>query len=159
MWFCLLLFCNSSNNLIPLQQYKVLQEFKKKSFAQTARFSPSGKYLALGSASENYAIIRLGPLLGIDFVPLNGGASRLPRWALDETLFRSGYGASLVQRHMIHGSQESILWVATTLKEFPDAIYTCNRYLEEGCLNTALRLKKTKLLMKSNTEFVHIASA
>jgi hypothetical protein len=139
---------------IFFQQYKVVQEFEKHSFTLAASFSPSGKYLALGSSNEAYSVVRLGPLLGIDFIPLSRGISRLPSWALDETLFRSVNGPSLVQRHMIHGSQDSLQWVASTLKQFPDAIYTSNRYRKEGCLDTALRLRKMKLLRLAVTTLV-----
>lgn len=111
--------------------------------------------MALGCSNETYSVVRLGPLLGIDFVPLSGGMALLPPWAQDETLFRSGYGPSLVQRHMIHGSQDSLQWVASTLKEYPDAIYTVNRFRKEGCLDTALRLQKMKLLRLAVTTLVN----
>jgi hypothetical protein len=55
---------------------------------------------------------------------------------------------------MINGSQESLQWVASTLKKFPDAIYTSNRYREEGCLDTALRLRKMKVLRLAVTTLV-----
>jgi hypothetical protein len=47
---------------------------------------------------------------------------------------------------MISGSKESLNWVAATLKEYPDAVFTFNRKQNEGCFETALRLRKIKLL-------------
>lgn len=129
--------------------YTVVQEIPRGSFATSAAFSPSGKYLALGSTNEPYTILRLGPLLGIDLVPLDGAKNRLLSWAMQETLFRSGFGPSLLQRHMMSGSHESLLWLTNTLKEFPDAVYTINRLRGEGCLDTALRLKKIKVLQEA----------
>jgi WD40 repeat protein len=137
-----------------VQKFSIVQEFERSSFALAASFSPTGKYLALGSSNEDYSVLRLGALLGIDFVPLDTAATRFPGWALDETLFRSGFGPSLVQRHMISGSQESLQWVASALKEHPDSIYTCNRSSKEGCFDTALRLRKIKLLQVAVTTLV-----
>jgi hypothetical protein len=131
-----------------------VQEFPREGFALSASFSPNGKYLALGSSNEPYLIVRLGPLLGIDLVPLDNGTISFPRWALKETLFRSGFGPSLVQRHMIHGSQDCLQWVANTLREYPDTIYTRNRLRNEGCFDTALRLRKMKLLQLAMTALV-----
>lgn len=128
------------------KDFKVVQEFQQKSFALSGSFSPSGKYLALGSASEPYAVMRMGSLLGVDLVPLSEHLGKIPEWALNETLFRSGFGPSLVQRHMMRGKQESLIWVSNTLREHPDAIYTLNRQRGEGCLETALRLRKVRLL-------------
>jgi hypothetical protein len=135
--------------LYETAEFKVVQEFRQESFALSGSFSPSGKYLALGSSSEPYAVLRMGSLLGIDLVPLNEHHGKIPQWAVKETLFRSGFGPSLLQRHMIRGKQESLVWVTNTLREHPDAIYTMNRLRSEGCLETALRLKKVRLLQAS----------
>lgn len=126
--------------------FKVVQEFRRQTFSLSASFSPTGKYLALGSFNEPYAIMRMGSLLGIDLVPLDERLSKIPEWALKETLFRSGFGPSLVQRQMMRGNQESLVWVSNILKAHPDAIYTNNRHRNEMCLETALRLGKVKLL-------------
>ena len=66
-----------------------------------ASFSPNGQCLILGSSEGIYSIVRLGPLLGIDLVPLDmhGGVEQLPPWALKEVLFRTGDGPSFIQRH------------------------------------------------------------
>lgn len=66
-----------------------------------ASFSPNGQCLIIGSSEGIYSIVRLGPLLGIDLVPLDmhGGVEQLPEWALKEVLFRSGDGPSFIQRH------------------------------------------------------------
>ena len=133
-----------------------MQAFERSSFALTASFSPTGKWLGLGNSNDNYSVIRLGPLLGINLVPLTlkAGVSQLPRWALNETIYRSGYGPCLIQRHMTQGGQDSMQWVATTLKEHPDAIYTFDRSQNEGCFETALRLRKIKLLKIAVTTIV-----
>jgi hypothetical protein len=135
--------------LYETTEFKVVQEFRQEGFALSGSFSPSGKYLALGSSSEPYAILRMGSLLGIDLVPLNEHHGKLPDWALKETIFRSGFGPSMIQRHMMRGKQDSLIWVSNSLREYPDAIYTMNRHRNEGCLETALRLRKVRLLQAS----------
>ena len=114
----------------------------------TASFSPNGQFLALGTAEGLYSIVRLGPLLGIDLVPLdlNGGVEQLPRWALNEVLYRSGDGPSFIQRHMLKGDQDSLQRVAKILHHHPGAIYAFDRQTNEGCFDTALLLRKPNLL-------------
>eukprot|EP00934_Nitzschia_sp_Nitz4_P009346 Nitzschia sp. Nitz4//scaffold208_size52459//21883//26692//NITZ4_006812-RA/size52459-snap-gene-0.6-mRNA-1//-1//CDS//3329541657//9336//frame0 len=126
------------------RNFDVVQELDCQGFALSASFSPSGKYLMLGSSAGPYTIVRLGPLLGIDLAPL--GSRSVPSWALTELLFRSGFGPSLIQRHMLLGNQENVQWISHILKEYPDAIFTLNRHREENCLETALRLRKVKIL-------------
>ncbi len=130
--------------------FTVVQEFTGSSFALAAKFSPTGKFLALGD-QEGYRIVRLGPLFGIDLVPLQ---PILPQCVLSETLFRSGNGPSLVQRFMINGDKECLKWVAATLKSSPDCMYTFDRKHGERCLDTALRLHKIKLLQLFVTTLV-----
>jgi len=136
--------------------YNPVQKFERDGFAVVGRFSSNGKYIALGTSNDYYSIIRLGPFLGIDHVPLSDKdvLSQLPPWALKETIHRSGYGPSLIQRQMMIGSHESLQWVARTLKDHPDAIYTFDRMQEEGCFDTAIRLRKIKLLKLALTTMV-----
>lgn len=140
---------NCSFTLHETKTYRSVQELSRESFASAAAFSPNGMYLALGNTHESYVVIRLGALLGIDLVPLDLTFGKLPDWALHQTLFRSAFGPTLVQRHMIRGNSDSIAWVNSILKEYPDAIYAVDRSRSEGCLETALRLKKAKLLQVS----------
>ena len=129
--------------------YKIVQEIKTKGFAQAAAFSGiSGKYLALGSVDDGYSVIRLGPFLGTDLVPLNLSSHQdfLPQWAMSEVLYRSGEGPSLLQRYMLEGSQESLRQAAHILKTYPDTINTFDRKTGEGCFDTALQSKKANLL-------------
>lgn len=121
---------------------KVVQEFNGTSFALAASFCPSGMYLALGE-SESYRIVRLGPLLGVDLVPLK---PIVPEWALEESLLRSDFGPSLIQRFIINGDKQSLSFVASTLTTYPDSLYTFNRRNGEHTLETALRVRKIKLL-------------
>ena len=129
--------------------FRIVQKIKMNSFALSAAFSGStGQFLALGTARDDYMIIRLGPFLGTDLIPLGttGGVDHLPTWALNESLYRSGEGPSLVQRNMIEGSQASLRRAASILQDHPDAIYAFDRSTGDGCFQTALQLKKPNLL-------------
>lgn len=140
-----------------LQSYRVVQELKTSGFALAAGFSGmSGQFLALGSAGEDYGIVRLGPFLGTELVPLNlgGGNLHLPAWAMKEVLYRSGFGPSLVQRYMLEGSQTSLRNAANVLNKYPDTIYTFDRRTGTGCFETALELKKPNLLKMVMTTVV-----
>ena len=113
-----------------------------------ASFSPNGHCVALGTNEGIYSIVRLGCLLGIDLVPLNleGGVEKLPPWALNEVLYRSGDGPSFIQRHMRNGEQDNLQRVAKILKEHPDAIYAFDRKAKEGAFDTVILLRKPNLL-------------
>jgi len=114
-----------------------------------ASFSPNGKYLALGSSSTSYTIMRLGPFLDLNLLPLNlkDGLGSLPSWALNEALYRSGDGPSFFQRQMSTCSgSENIRRVTTILRDHPNAVYTFDRKSEEGCFETVLRVQKPALL-------------
>jgi WD40 repeat protein len=137
--------------LFEMASFKVVQEFKCQGFAVAASFSPSGRHLVLGPSSEDYKVVKLGALLGIDHLPL---ATDLPEWALQQTLFRSGYGPSLIQRYMINGKQSSMKWVASALKKFPYCIYAFDRQRDEGCFATALRYREMKILQLAITTIV-----
>jgi len=136
--------------------YKAVQEINSCGFATSASLSPTGEYLVLGCASGDYSIVRLGPLLATDLIPLSPTSelSSLPSWALNEALYRSGNGPSLVQRYMLHGSPESVRLVAALLQCNPDALYTFNRTTGEGCFDTALSLQKPNLLKLTLTILV-----
>lgn len=148
-----LLVCtdNSMFFLYETKTYKVVQEFECNGFAVAGSFSSSGRYLALGNSIDAYMIVKLGPLLGIDHLPLT---KDLPIWALQESLFRSGYGPSLIQRYMISGKQTGMKWVAATFKQYPDAVYTFDRHRGEDCFATALRCREIKLLQLAITTVV-----
>lgn len=138
--------------------FKAVQEIPSSGFATSASFSPTGEFLVLGSAGGDYeySVVRMGPLLATDLVPLSPTSelSSLPPWALNEALFRSGDGPSLVQRYMLDGSPESVFLVAALLKRSPDALYTFDRTTGEGCFDTALALQRPNLLKLTLTILV-----
>jgi WD40 repeat protein len=138
--------CNFS--LYESQNFRLLQNFPSNGRALCASFSSNGFYLALGSTVESYSMIRLGPFLGTEFIPLNlpGGVTSLPESELKQVLFHSGKGPSLLQRHMVRGGPDNLRRVAAILQEHPNAIYTLDRCTGEGCFDTALRLKRPGLL-------------
>lgn len=121
-----------------------------------ASFSPNGQCLALATNEGIYSIVRLGCLLGIDFVPLDlsGGVEQLPSWALSEVLYRSGDGPSFIQRHMMTGEQDNLQRVAKILQQHPEAIYAFDRRANESCFNTAITLRKPNLLKLAVTALV-----
>jgi WD40 repeat protein len=128
--------------------FKALQETRSDGFALCASFSPTGMFLALGSGNENYKILRLGPFLAINLIPLalDGGIEQMPPWALKEALFRSWDGPSFVQRHMITGESDNLRRVASILRSYPNAIHTFNRRTGEGSFTTAVQQKIPNLL-------------
>ena len=128
--------------------YQLLLEFTCSGRAISASFSANGFYLALGSNEKCYNMIRLGPFLGTEFVPMNlaGGVTSLPDAELKQVLFHSGKGPSLLQRHMVRGGPDNLRRVAAILQEHPNSVYTLDRCTGEGCFDTALRLKKPGLL-------------
>jgi Ion transport protein len=143
--------------------YHVLQEISCDGFAMSASFSPNGIYLALGSANECYKILRLGPMLGTDLIPLtfDGGAISLPEDILQQTLFHSGDGPSLLQRHLVRGGSDNLRRVSALLHEYPKAVYTVNRQTGEGCFETVLRLQKpgmVKLFLVSLVDGTFLAT-
>lgn len=119
-------------------------------------FSPNGQCLALGTSEGVYSMVRLGPLLGLDLVPLDleGGVEQLPDWALNEVLYRSGDGPSFIQRHMRKGDQDNLQRVAKILRHHPEAMYAYDREANEGCFDTALLLRKPNLLKLAVTSLV-----
>lgn len=143
-------------SIFETASYKAVQEIRSFGFATSASLSPTGEFLVLGCASDDYKVLRLGPLLATELIPLTPTSelSSLPPWALNEALFRSGTGPSLVQRYMLDGSPESVRLVAALLKRSPDALYTFNRTTGEGCFDTALSLQKPNLLKLTLTILV-----
>jgi hypothetical protein len=136
--------------------YHCLQQVDCGSFAVCAAFSPLGTHLALGNLTEKYSLVRLGPFLGIDLVPIGtrNGLENLTPWALREVLFRSSCGPSLVQRHMIQGGHENLTTVVEILRHHPDALYAFNRATGEGCFDSALALKRPNLMRMAITMLV-----
>jgi hypothetical protein len=131
-----------------MKTYKAVQKIPVQGFGMVASFSPNGQCLAMGTAEGVYSILRLGPLLGVDLVPLDlsGGVEELPAWALNEVIFRSGDGPSFIQRHMRKGDQDNLQRVAKILELHPEAIYAFDRRAKEGFFDTALLLRKPNLL-------------
>jgi hypothetical protein len=86
--------------------------------------------------------------MGINLVPLNleGGVEKLPSWAFNEVLFRSGNGPSYIQRHMRKGEQDNLQRVAKILQQNPEALYAFDRKENEGAFDTAILLRKPNLL-------------
>jgi hypothetical protein len=145
----------SNFTLSMKQKYNAVQEVACSGFALSGAFSATGSHLALGSANDDYSVLRLGPLLGIDLIPLTLKAdTELPAWALNEAFYRSGYGPSFVQRQMINGSRESLQRVAIILRQHPDAVHAFNRLSGEGCFDTALSLWRPNLLKLALTTLV-----
>jgi hypothetical protein len=136
--------------------YKPVQEIQSSGFAMSAAFSPTGEYLTLGCASGDYFVVRLGPLLATDLIPLSPTSelNSLPLWALNEALYRSGNGPSLVQRYMLDGSPESLRLAIYVLQNHPDSLYTFDRTSGQGCFDTALSLQKPTLLKLALTTLV-----
>lgn len=136
--------------------YKSVQEILSSGFAMSAAFSPTSEYLTLGCANGDYSVVRLGPLLATDLIPLNPTSelNTLPLWALNEALYRSGNGPSLVQRYMLDGSAESLRLAVHVLHHYPDALYTFDRTNGQGCFDTAISLQKPNLLKLTLTTLV-----
>ncbi|KAL7564175.1 hypothetical protein ACA910_021149 [Epithemia clementina (nom. ined.)] len=136
--------------------YQFAQQIPCKGFAICARFSPDGAHLALGSAGGSYAIVRLGPFLGIDLVPLNvpRGNAGLPDWALAEVLYRSGYSESFLQRHIQAGHSDNIRRLSSILKEYPTAVFAFDRSNNETFFDTALRIRRPMILKLAITVLV-----
>ena len=128
--------------------FRLVQEFPCIGRALSTSFSSNGFYLAFGSSETCYNMIRLGPFLGTEFIPMNlaGGVTSLPEAELRQVLFHSGIGPSLLQRHMVRGGPDNLRRVAAILQEHPNAVHTIDRNTGEGCFDTALRLKKPGLL-------------
>ena len=61
--------CNFA--LYESKNFRLLQEFPSNGRALSASFSTNGFYLALGSNETSYNMIRLGSLLGTEFIPMN----------------------------------------------------------------------------------------
>lgn len=126
--------------------FKVVQEIRTAGLASAVRFSASGQYLATDSEKDDARVVHLGPFLSMQFIPLRGGIDGLPDWRLNEAIFRSGHGPSLIQRYMRDGSRDSLNQAAIILKQYPDAIFTFDRTSGEDLFDTAWTLRKPKLL-------------
>ena len=133
-----------------------MQEIPCKGLVTEISFSGiDGQHLSITNSDGVMRIIRLGPLLCIDFLPLTmKGINNLPEWAKDEIIYRSGDGPSFIQRCMYCGSQESLVCAATVLKDSPDSLLTFDRKKNEGCFDTAIRLRKANVLKLVLTKLV-----
>lgn len=143
-------------SLFESTHYQCVQEMSSHGFALCASFSPNGLHLALGSEKCSYLLIRLGPFLGTDYVPLQlaNHPGPFPSWS-KESLYRSCNGPSFLQRNMIHGGSDNLRRVSKILLEHPDSIYTFNRASGEGCFDTAMRLQKPGLVKLVVTSLVN----
>ena len=129
------------------QSFTVVQGIPTKGLASAVAFSGvNGAHLALDSDIDDAKIVHLGPFLSTEFIPLISGINGLPAWAVNEAVFRSGYGPSLIQRYMEDGSGDNLKQAAALMEKYPDASYTMNRLSGEGCYDTALRLRRPNLL-------------
>ena len=108
----------------------------------------NGLHLALDSSKRDTTIIRLGPLLSTDLLPIkeNENILELPKWVVNQTIFMSWEGPTLIQRCMMIGNQASIQQAALILKHYPDSIYSFDRSSNDTCFDTALYLKKPNIL-------------
>lgn len=126
--------------------FMIVQSFPHYGWGIATRFSgSSGQYLALGGRNGKLNILRMGCLLGTNFLPLCG-IDNLPAWALNEAVYRSGNGPSLIQRYMRDGSQQSLRHIGIILKKHPEAIYTFDRETGEDCFDTVHSSGKSILL-------------
>lgn len=118
---------------------------------QCVSFAPNGLFLLLGSTVEQYSIVKLGPFLGTAFIPLTvevvaDNQISLPNWVLSEALYRSCDSPSFLQRIMAMDGSECLRNVSYILRHHPKAFYTIDRRTGESCFDTALSLKKPRLV-------------
>ena len=97
----------------------------------------NGLHLALDSSKRDTTIIRLGPLLSTDLLPIkeNENILELPKWVVNQTIFMSWEGPTLIQRCMMIGNQASIQQSALILKDYPDSIYSFDRSSNDTCFD------------------------
>uniref|UniRef100_A0A7S4HP16 Ion transport domain-containing protein n=2 Tax=Odontella aurita TaxID=265563 RepID=A0A7S4HP16_9STRA len=126
--------------------FKVIQEIATSGLATSVRFSANGQHLAIDSEKGDAKVVHLGPFLSTQFIPLQGGIEHLPEWRLNEAIYRSGQGPSLIQRYMRDGSVDSLKQAAFILEQYPDAIFTFDRTNGENCYDTALAMRRPNLL-------------
>lgn len=142
--------------LLETESFQCLQEIYGSGFALCSRFSPSGLYLGMGFSNESYSMLRMGPFLGTDIFPMHidERVSKMPVWALNEVMYRSVDGPSLVQRHMMEGGPANLRRLKTIVKEHPNAIFAFDRLSGKGFFDTALALGKPKMLQLALTALV-----
>ena len=134
---------DSSFTLHDTSTLKAVQCIPSKGFASLVSFSgKNGCYLAISQSDGFTEIIKLGPLLSIDFLsPSNNHIiSSLPDWAFNEVIYRSPDGPSFLQRCMRHSSQDSLMCAAKILKEAPESLLTFDRVTGVGCFETAVEV-------------------
>mmetsp|Transcript_5230 Transcript_5230/g.9965 ORF Transcript_5230/g.9965 Transcript_5230/m.9965 type:complete len:1602 (+) Transcript_5230:107-4912(+) len=126
--------------------FKCVQEIRCTSMAMAIEFSgKSAQFLAISHANGDVKIVKLGPLLSIDYVPLHGTLD-FPSWAKDEIMYRSPEGPSLLQRCMLDGSKESLSCAEGILDEAPESVLTFDRTTGVGCFETAVELRKPNIM-------------
>jgi hypothetical protein len=126
--------------------FKCVQEIRCTSMAMSIEFSGSNaQFLAISHANGDVKVIKLGPLLSIDYVPLRGLLD-FPIWAKNEIMYRSPEGPSLLQRCMLDGSKESLACAEGILNEAPESVLTFDRTTGVGCFETAVELRKPNII-------------
>ncbi len=126
--------------------FKIVQEIRTRSMPMGVEFSgTSGQYLATSHANGEVEIIKLGPLLSVDYTPL-GRVSDIPDWALSEVVYRSPEGPSFLQRCILDGSKESIVCADSILRVAPESVLTFDRTTGVGCFETAVELRKPNIM-------------
>ena len=129
-----------------IASFKSVQEIRTTSIAMSIDFSGNnGQYVAISHANGEVELIKLGPLLSIDYTPL-GRVLDLPKWALNEIIYRSPEGPSFLQRCMLDGSKESIMCAENILSEAPESVLTFDRTTGVGCFETAVELRKPNVM-------------
>ncbi len=126
--------------------FKCVQEIKSPGKAMGVEFSgSSGQYLALAYANGDVKIVKLGPLLSIDYTRLENVLD-LPDWAKQEVIYRSPEGPSFLQRCMLNGSKDSLMCAGSILEEAPESVLTFDRTTGVGCFETAVDLGKPNIM-------------
>lgn len=126
--------------------FKCVQEIRSSSIGMSIEFSgASGQYLAVSYNNGDVKIIQLGPLLSIDYTPLEKVLD-LPKWAKDEIIYRSPEGPSFLQRCMLDGSKESLTCAGSILEENPESVLTFDRTTGVGCFEVAVELGKPNIM-------------
>jgi hypothetical protein len=126
--------------------FKCVQEIRSPGIALSIEFSgSSGQHLAISYANGDVKIIKLGPLLSIDYTRLENILD-LPEWAKEEVIYRSPEGPSFLQRCMLDGSKESLSCAGSILEEAPESVLTFDRTTGVGCFETAVDSGKPNIM-------------
>lgn len=126
--------------------FKIVQEIRTRNMPMSVEFSgKSGQYLATSHSSGEVEIIKLGPLLSIDYIPIRH-ISKMPQSLMEEAVYRSPEGPSVLQRCMLEGSKETIVSADNLLAVAPESVLTFDRTTGVGCFETAVELRKPNIM-------------